>query len=52
MRFRHWLTEMWLQHKDEYLDMGLVVPEKDLSQYFKQYKYWLKREYKHQMNKS
>ena len=50
MKFRNWLQEMWLQHKDEYVDLGQVVPESDLAQYFQKYKYWLKREYKHQRN--
>lgn len=46
--FRHWLQEMWLEHKDEYSDIGQVVPETDMGAYFTKYKYWLKREYKHQ----
>lgn len=49
MRFRHWLSEMWIKHKDEYLEIGHTLPEKDLAQYFQKYKYWLKREYRHQM---
>jgi hypothetical protein len=49
MKFRHWLQEMWLTHKDEYMVLGQQVPEQDLAQYFNAYKYWLKREYRHQM---
>lgn len=48
MTFRHWLHEMWTKHKDEYIEIGQLVPETDLAQYFQKYKYWLKREYKHQ----
>lgn len=48
MTFRHWLHEMWTKHKDEYIEIGQLVPEQDLTQYFQNYKYWLKREYKHQ----
>jgi hypothetical protein len=48
MTFRHWLSEMWLNHKDEYIDIGQPVPEVNLAQYFQTYKYWLKREYRHQ----
>lgn len=48
MNFRHWLSEMWLKHKDEYIDIGQAVPEANLAQYFQKYKYWLKREYRHQ----
>jgi hypothetical protein len=51
MTFRYWLQEMWMKHKDEYLNMRQVVPETDLAQYFQKYKYWLKREYRHQQGK-
>lgn len=49
--FRVWLQEMWMRHKDEYSEIGQLVPEKDQSTYFQKYKYWLKREYKHQTGK-
>jgi predicted solute-binding protein len=39
---------MWMQHKDEYMELNLVIPESDAQEYFRKYKYWLKREYKHQ----
>jgi len=48
MTFRHWIQEMWMQHKDEYMELNLVIPESDAQEYFRKYKYWLKREYKHQ----
>jgi len=50
MTFRHWIQEMWMQHKDEYMELNLVIPESDAQEYFRKYKYWLKREYKHQKN--
>ena len=45
--FKNWVRELWMQHKDEYSDLKLPIPEKDLEEYFRKYKYWLKREYKH-----
>jgi len=48
MTFRHWIQEMWMQHKDEYMELNLVILESDAQEYFRKYKYWLKREYKHQ----
>lgn len=49
--FRIWLQEIWMRHKDEYSDIGMIVPERDLGHYFQKYKYWLKREYKHYRSK-
>ena len=49
--FRHWVQELWMQHKDEYIDLALPIPEEDLSEYFQKYKYWLKREYRYQKSK-
>jgi hypothetical protein len=48
MTFRFWIQEMWMQHKDEYMELNLAIPESDAQEYFRKYKYWLKREYKHQ----
>ena len=45
--FKNWVRELWMQHKDEYSDLKLPIPEKDLEEYFGKYKYWLKREYRH-----
>jgi hypothetical protein len=44
--FRRWLHELWLRNCDErfeYHELPYTQQE-----YFQQYKYWLKREYKHQ----
>ncbi len=51
MNFRAWLQEMWMMHKDELSVLGQQC-DYDLAHYFNKYKYWLKREYKHQRNKS
>jgi hypothetical protein len=46
--FREWLQEMWMTHKDELDSFGQRI-DYDVAEYFNRYKYWLKREYKHQM---
>jgi len=51
-KFRHWVQELWMQHKDEYVDLKLPIPEDSVDEYFQKYKYWLKREYRHQTKKS
>jgi hypothetical protein len=50
--FKFWVQELWMQHKDEYSDLKIPIPEKDMGEYFRVYKYWLKREYKHQRGKA
>ncbi len=47
--FRNWLQEMWMLHKDEYAELHIPIPEENQAEYFQKYKYWLKREYRHQM---
>ena len=45
-KFRTWIHELWLQNCDEHIEYG--EPPLPQDQYFKMYKYWLKREFKHQ----
>ena len=47
MKFRHWLHEKWLEHRAELEGYGQPL-RYDLNEYFAKYKYWLKREYRHQ----
>lgn len=47
MNFRMWLQERWFQHKEELESFGQLC-DYDVKHYFNKYKYWLKREYKHQ----
>ena len=47
MTFRIWLQEMWFTHQSECEGWGQPV-NYNLSEYFAKYKYWLKREYRHQ----
>jgi len=49
--FRLWLQDMWYQHLDEHISLGLAPPKYALKHYFNEYKYWLKREYRHQTRK-
>jgi hypothetical protein len=44
--FRTWLQRIYMDHKDEAMELGL--PTCDANTYFRMYKYWLKREYRHQ----
>jgi hypothetical protein len=47
MSFRQWVHELWLENCDEHmLYQELPYSQQD---YFQRYKYWLKREYRHQM---
>jgi hypothetical protein len=52
MSFRRWLQEMWFNHLDELMTLGLPPPKYALQEYFAKYKYWLKREYRHQQGAS
>jgi hypothetical protein len=48
MTFRLWVQNIWFEHKDELESIGQAC-DYDLAQYFNRYKYWLKREYRHQI---
>jgi hypothetical protein len=48
MMFRQWLHEMWLQHCEEFEGWFHRQPDYDLKDYFQRYRWWLKREYRHQ----
>ena len=49
MNFRTWLHELWLQNCDEHREYGEMPLTQE--QYFQMYKYWLKREFRHQQRK-
>lgn len=45
-RFRNWLRNIWLENcreHEEFQELPYSLPE-----YWNRYKYWLKREYRHQ----
>ena len=46
MSFRYWLRQMWYEYVNECESYGQQPVNAD--QYFQRYKYWLKREYRHQ----
>jgi hypothetical protein len=50
--FRHWCTEKWYEYKDEVLSYGQKLELTNSEEYFRKYKFWLKREYKHQEGQS
>lgn len=49
MSFRQWVYEMWSENRDELFEFHQMPY--DQAEYFGKYKYWLKREYRHQMEK-
>jgi hypothetical protein len=48
--FRVWLQRIYMEHKDEAESYGF--PTCDADTYFRMYRFWLKREYKHQIRTS
>ena len=48
--FRMWVHQLWIENIEEHLTYG----EKpyNIKEYWDTYKYWLKREYKHQRSKN
>ena len=46
-RFRNWLRNIWLDNCSEH-DSYRELPY-SMKEYFDKYKWWLKREYKHQL---
>lgn len=50
MSFSRWLLEIWAEHIDEVLVWEKKIPEYTAQEYFAKYKWWLRREYRHQKN--
>ena len=48
--FRLWLQRIYMEHKDEASNYGFEPC--DAPTYFRMYKYWLKREYRHQQKEA
>lgn len=49
MMFRQWVQEMWYEHVEESRAWNGYETTATPREYFTKYKYWLKREYRHQM---
>ena len=49
-RFRLWVQRIWMDNCEERLTVGLNPVT--IKQYWNTYKYWLKREYKHQQRQN
>lgn len=45
--FRSWVHNIWVQNCDEHSELGEKPYQ--AQEYFQTYKYWLKREYTHQL---
>lgn len=50
MTFRYWLREKWFEYLAE-CEAYREQPVLSVEVYFQKYKYWLKREYRHQKEK-
>lgn len=48
--FRYWLQRIWYENCKEYEDHNQLPYT--LQEYWNRYKYWLKREYRHQHGKN
>ena len=52
MTFRLWLNQRWYAHCLEIEEWIGRMPPYPMSEYFAKYKYWLKREYRHQQGEN
>ena len=48
MTFRRWLEMIWQEHVEECWAWEGHAPAMTKAEYFAKYKYWLRREYRHQ----
>jgi len=47
-KFRLWLNKLWQEHRSEVYAITNKPVDYDINDYFNKYKWWLKREFKHQ----
>lgn len=47
--FRNWLQELWFENTEERMEWH--QQPQTLKEYFQQYKWWLRREYRYQKSK-
>jgi hypothetical protein len=50
-QFRLWVNDIWQEHRREYLSWEKKPCPYDASVYFRQYRWWLKREYQARLKK-
>jgi len=50
MKFRNWVREIWMENSEEHLTYG--ESPYTIKQYWEKYKWWLRREYRHQQRKN
>jgi hypothetical protein len=48
--FRHWVQEIWMENSEEHLTYN--ENPYTIKQYWEKYKWWLRREYRHQQRKA
>jgi hypothetical protein len=44
--FRQFVMRVWFEHLDELMAWGQSVPNYTSEEYFKKYRWWLRREYR------
>lgn len=49
--FRSWVERMWYDHKIEVETYSKKFPEYSKDEYFKKYRWWLKKEYRTRIKK-
>jgi hypothetical protein len=49
MSFRYWCSQKWFDHCEEVESFTGRNPNYDSKEYFRMYKWWLRREYRHEM---
>ena len=50
--FRVWLNRKWLEHKDEIHSMNQPLRYESLADYFHQYRWWLRSQFKKECSHS
>lgn len=50
MSFRNWLIVRWQEHVEELLLWEHCTPKYGSADYFRKYRWWLRREYRHFIN--
>jgi len=48
--FRNWVRQLWINNCEEHLAYG-EKPYNSIAEYWQQYKWWIRREFRHQQSK-
>ena len=50
MNFRFWIQQIWYEHLAEVEAWGIPNPTYNVTEYFQKYRWWLRREWRHQQS--